>query len=56
MQKLVSELRVEALAIAVLPWTARLDVSRTGADSGDPLFHGLGDELRTIARREEALF
>jgi hypothetical protein len=27
-EKLVSELGIEALAIAVLPWTSRLDVSR----------------------------
>ena len=45
----VSQLRFEALATAVLPWTARLDVSRTGADGGDPLPHGPDDELRPIA-------
>ena len=49
-EQLVSQLRVEALAIAILPWTAGLDVSRTGADSGDPLPHGLGDELWPIVR------
>src|SRR5918998_1065305 len=44
-QKLIPKLRVEALARAVLPRTARLDVGCPGSHSRDPLGHSFGDEL-----------
>ena len=44
-EEFVAELRVEALAVAVLPRAARLDECGAGADSGDPIPHRLGDEL-----------
>lgn len=47
-EQLVSQLRVEALTVTVLPRRTRLDVGSLGADGGDPLPHGFGDELRTI--------
>jgi hypothetical protein len=49
-QQFVAKLRVETLATAILPWTARLNVSGPGADSGHPILHGLGDKLRAIVR------
>ncbi|PZX12364.1 hypothetical protein LX81_03622 [Palleronia aestuarii] len=54
-QKLVAELRVEALAIPVLPRAPRFDERRLRADRCNPVPHGLGDEFRPIARPEEAL-
>ena len=47
-EQLVSEFGVEALAVAVLPRTARLDVSGSRPHGGDPLPHRLGDELRAV--------
>jgi hypothetical protein len=47
-EQLVAELAVEALAVAVLPWAAGLDVGRRGTDRGDPGPHGLGDELGPV--------
>jgi hypothetical protein len=47
-QQFVAKLRVEALAIAILPWTAWLDVSGPGPDGGYPVLHGLGDELGAV--------
>lgn len=47
-EKLVAELGIEALAIAILPRRARLDEGRPGPDSGDPVPDGGGDELRAI--------
>jgi hypothetical protein len=47
-QQLVAELRVEALAITVLPRTAGLDEGGPGSHRGDPLSHGPGDELRAV--------
>ncbi len=47
-EKLVSQLRVEALAIAILPRAAWLDISGPGAYSCNPLLQSLGDELRAI--------
>ena len=44
-KELVAELRVEALAIAVLPRAAGHDVGGLGADGSDPSAQGLGDEL-----------
>ena len=51
-QQLVAELGVEALAVAVLPGAAGLDERGPGSHRGDPLSHGLGDELGTVAHWE----
>ena len=51
-EQLVTELRVEALAVAVLPGAAGLDERGPCPHRGDPLSHGPGDELGTVARRE----
>ena len=55
-EQLVPEPSIEAFDVAVLPRAAWLDEGGLGTDSRDPLPNGLGDELRPIARREEALF
>jgi hypothetical protein len=47
-EQFVAELRVEALTIAVLPWTAWLDVGGLGSNGSNPLADGFGDELRPI--------
>jgi len=47
-QELVAEPAVEALAVAVLPRTARFDEQSFHADLGEPLTHLLGRKLRTI--------
>ena len=47
-QQLVSEFRVEALAIAVLPRTSWLYVKRLDTDPSKPASHVLRDELRPI--------
>ena len=47
-QKLVAQLRVEALAIAVLPWAAWHDVGRLHIDRDGLVAQRLGDELGTI--------
>src|SRR5215470_6133226 len=47
-EQLIAKAGVEALDVAVLPRTASLDVSGLGADSCDPLLHGLGEELRSV--------
>jgi hypothetical protein len=44
-EQLVAELRVEGLTVAVFPWRAGLDEGSPGADCGNPLPYGLGDEL-----------
>ena len=49
-EQLITQARVEALDVAVLPRTAPLDIGSLGADSGDPTLDGLGDELRSIIR------
>ena len=49
-EQFVTEFRVEALAIAVFPWTARHDVGGFGTDCCDPLPKCFGDELRAIVR------
>ena len=36
-EQFVTEFRVEALAVAVFPWTARHDVGGLGTDCCDPL-------------------
>ena len=51
-QQLIAKLPVEALDVAVLPRTARHNVGGLGADRRDPLAHGLGHELRPVARQE----
>jgi hypothetical protein len=52
-QQLVAELRVEALAVSILPGAARLDERSPGSHRDDPLSHGPGDELGTVALRKE---
>src|SRR5690606_30135325 len=47
-EQFIAQFRVEAFAIAVLPWAARLDERGLCADGHNPLPHGLGDELRAI--------
>ena len=47
-QQLVTQLRVEALAIAVLPRASRLDEGGLCSDGGNPLPYSLGDELRAV--------
>ena len=53
-EQLIAQLRVEALAIAVLPWASRLDERGPRANSYDPLPHGPGDELRTVVGTDMA--
>ncbi len=53
-QELIPESGVEAFAVSVLPGRAWFDVSRLRADGFNPILHGLSNELRTVARREEA--
>ena len=45
-EQFVAELRVEALAVAVLPRASRFDERCLCADGYDPLPYSLGDELR----------
>jgi len=47
-EKLVAQTGVEALDVAVLPWAAGSDVGGLRPDSGDPVLHGRGDELRAV--------
>src|SRR5215207_1103882 len=47
-EQLVAELRIETLAIAVLPRTAWHDVGCLRPDSGNPLAHRLGNELWAV--------
>ena len=47
-EQFVAELGIEALAVSVLPRTARLDERGLGPHSGDPFSHRLGNELGTI--------
>ena len=53
-EQFVAKLRVEALAVAVLPRAARLDERGLGADSCNPLSHCLGDKLRPVIRTNVA--
>ena len=47
-QQFITQLAVEAFAIAVLPWTSGFDVSRPGSDGSYPLAESQGDELWAI--------
>lgn len=47
-EQFVAKLAVEAFAMAVLPWTARFDVSRPGARGFDPVAECLRHELGAI--------
>jgi hypothetical protein len=47
-EQFITQFAVEALAIAVLPRTARLDVSGLGSDRGDPFAKSNGNKLRAI--------
>jgi hypothetical protein len=47
-EQFVSQLSVEALAVAVLPGASRFDVGGLGADRGDPVPNSLSDELGPI--------
>src|SRR4051794_959434 len=47
-QQLVSELAVEAFAVAVSPGTARLDEERRHAAAPEPLANRRGDELGAV--------
>ena len=49
-QQLVPELRIEALAVAVLPGATRFDERRLRAHGVDPVPNGLCDELRPVVR------
>lgn len=51
-KQFVPQLRVEALAVTVLPWTSGFDEGGPCADCDDPLPHGPGDELRAVAPTE----
>jgi len=51
-EQFVAELRVEALAVAVLPRASRFDERCLCADGYDPLPYSLGDELRAVAPTE----
>ncbi len=53
-EQLFAKLGVEALAVAVLPGAAGLDVGCAGADRRDPVPEGLGDELRPIVGTDVA--
>ncbi len=47
-EQFVSQARVEALDIAVLPGAARFDVGGFCTNCGDPLLHRFGHELRPV--------
>lgn len=44
-EQFVAELAIEALAVAVLPRAAGLDIGRPRSDGGDPVAQRLGNEL-----------
>ena len=47
-EALIAQLAVEGLAIAVLPWTARLDVEGLGPEPGEPSANDLGCHLGAV--------
>ena len=49
-QAFVAQFAVEALAVAVLPRTSRLDVGRLGSDGGNPFSKSNGDDLGAVIR------
>ena len=49
-QAFIPQLAVEALAIAVLPGAAGLDVECFYVEPGEPIAHGGGNELRADVR------
>ena len=51
-EQLIAKLRVEALAISILPGTARHDVGGLGSDRRDPFAHCPGNKLRAIIRAD----
>lgn len=53
-EDLVAQLRIEALAVAVLPGTAWLDEERLDADATGPAPNIAGNKFRPVARWELA--
>ena len=53
-EEFVTQARIEALDVAVLPRTARGDEGGFRPDGRDPILDGLGHELRTIVRTDIA--
>lgn len=51
-QEFIPELRVQAFAVAFLPWAAGLDVERLDPDPAKPLTRVSGDEFGSVAPRE----
>jgi hypothetical protein len=49
-QKLIPELPVETLRVAVLPWTARLDLQRFRSHVLEPVPNNTRSELGTVVR------
>ena len=47
-QKLITQLAVEGLHVAVLPRTTRLDVQRLDIQPCQPAPHSIGRELRSV--------
>jgi hypothetical protein len=47
-EQFIEQARVEALEVAVFPWTAWLDIGGLCADRCDPFPYSLGHELRSI--------
>ena len=53
-QQLIAKLRVEALAIAVLPWAAQRDVAVLAPTAVNPVLHRLRNEFRADVRTHMA--
>src|SRR4051812_40439606 len=51
-EQFISQARIEALNIAVLPWAASFDVGGLCPDPSDPVLDSFGHELRPVARQE----
>ena len=49
-EQFITQFAVEALAVAVLPRTSRLDVGRLGSDGGNPFSKSNGDDLGAVIR------
>ena len=52
-EELVTEPRVEALNVAVLPWRTGFDEKGSEPFFRDPVVHGSGHELRSVVRTDE---